>query len=194
MRSIAAILLVALLASTGVARGATEVAGVKFEDAARVGAATLALNGAGLRARLFIKVYAMGLYLPERKATTDAVLAQKGPKRIHIVTLRELTAQQFTEALVEGIQKNHNEAELAALKPAIDEFSTTMLAINTAAKGAVVQIDYLPDGGTQLVVNGQTRGKAIPGEAFYGALLRIWLGDRPAADDLKEALLGKSGG
>lgn len=194
MKSFVRIVVATLLAGAGSAWAALDVAGVKFEDAARIGNAPLALNGAGLRSRLFIKVYAMGLYLPERKGTTEAVLGQKGPKRIHIVTLRELTAQQFTEALVEGIQKNHTEAELATLKPAIDEFSATMLAIGTAAKGAVVQLDYLPESGTRLVVNGEPKGKPIPGESFYGALLKIWLGERPAADDLKEALLGKSGG
>jgi hypothetical protein len=43
-------------------------------------------------------------------------------------------------------------------------------------------------------VAGQQRGKDIPGEDFYRALLRIWLGEKPVQDDLKQALLGKAGG
>jgi hypothetical protein len=44
--------------------------------------------------------------------------------------------------------------------------------------------------GTQLVVDGKPAGKAIEGEDFYRALLRIWLGSHPVQEDLKKALLG----
>jgi hypothetical protein len=33
-------------------------------------------------------------------------------------------------------------------------------------------------------------GEALPDAAFYNALLRIWLGQKPADDELKTALLG----
>jgi hypothetical protein len=32
---------------------------------------------------------------------------------------------------------------------------------------------------------------AIPGEDFYEALLKIWLGNKPVQADLKDAMLGK---
>ena len=47
---------------------AAEVAGVKIDDKASVAGADLALKGAGLRKRLFFDVYAMGLYVADRKA------------------------------------------------------------------------------------------------------------------------------
>ena len=62
-------LLAALLfATTLPALAVTEVAGIKFEDTTKVGAGETALsqlNGAGMRSRLFLKVYALGLYLPQ---------------------------------------------------------------------------------------------------------------------------------
>lgn len=167
-----------------------EVAGVKFEDKAKVGAAELQLNGAGLRNRAFFKVYSIGLYLPEKKGTTDAVLALKGAKRLHIATLRELTAEQFADALVGSIEKNHTEAELAPLKARIEEFKATILSLNVAPKGSVVTLDWLPESGMRLSFNGQAKGKDIAGEDFYAALLKIWLGNHPAQDNLKDALLG----
>jgi hypothetical protein len=185
--------LVLTLALVAGAAQAAEVAGVKFEPRAKVGAAELVLNGAGVRTRAFFKVYAIGLYLPEKQTNPEGVLAVKGGKRLHLVTLRDLTAQQLADALIEQLQKNHTEAELAALKPAIDEFRATLLALNAAPSGTVVLIDYLPDSGTRLTVAGQPRGKPIPGEEFSRALLRIWLGDKPAQTDLKDALLGKAG-
>jgi hypothetical protein len=184
------VLAAALLAQPAMA---AEVGGVKLEDRVRLGAADLSLNGAGVRTRAFFKVYAIGLYLPEKKSAADAVLGLKGAKRIHIVTLRDLSAQQFADALVEQINKNHGEAELAALKPSVDEFKATLLALNAAPDGTVIDIDFAPDAGTRLAVNGQPRGKAIAGDEFYRALLRIWLGEKPAQSDLKEALLGKGG-
>lgn len=178
--------------AVGLAHAAVEVAGVKFDDKTRLGATELQLNGAGQRSRLFFKVYAIGLYLTEKKATTADVLALKGAKRLHVVTLRELTAEQFAEALVEGIHKNHSDAEMAPLQPRIEEFKNAILAVKTAAKGDVITIDWLPENGTRLSINGKQQGKDLAGEDFYNALLKIWLGSKPAQDDLKEALLGKS--
>lgn len=169
---------------------ATEVAGVKFEDRAKVGTTELQLNGAGLRSRAFFKVYSIGLYLPEKTSSPDAVLNLKGAKRLHIVTLRELTAEQFADALVSSIEKNHTEAELAPLKTRVEEFRSIILSLDVAPKGAVVALDWLPGSGTRLSFNGQPIGKDIAGDDFYRALLKIWLGNRPAQGDLKEALLG----
>jgi hypothetical protein len=190
-RFLAALVLATALAG-GHASAATEVAGVKFDDKVRLGAAELTLNGAGLRTRVMFKVYAIGLYLPERQTTAETALAAKGPSRIQIVTLRDLTAKQFAEALMESLQKNNSEAELAAIKPAVDEFRSTLLSLEAAPSGSKIAIDYSPEAGTRLTLNGQPKGKAIPGEEFRRALLKVWLGDKPVQTDLKDALLGRS--
>ncbi|MBP8162985.1 MAG: chalcone isomerase family protein, partial [Propionivibrio sp.] len=39
---------------------------------------------------------------------------------------------------------------------------------------------------------GQVRGSDFAGEDFFNALLKIWLGNKPVQDDLKQALLGKA--
>lgn len=194
-------LAILLLSLSLPALAALEVAGAKFDDKAKVmrsgiqadGAGDTVLNGAGLRNRVFFKVYAIGLYLPQKAATTAEVLAAKGAKRIAIITLRDLTAEQFVDALIEALNKNHDEATLKALQPKIDQFRSTMLAIGNAPEKSVVNLDWLPDTGTRLSFNGAQKGSDIVGEDFYRALLRIWLGGKPAQDDLKEKLLGKSG-
>jgi hypothetical protein len=168
---------------------AAEVAGVKIEDRTRVGDADLALNGAGLRTRLFFQVYAIGLYLPQKSSTPDAILAQPGPKRVAIHMLRDVGADTFTEALADGIRANHSEAEAKALEPRIKELAAIMAEIKEAKKGMALTLDWT-GAGTQLVVDGKPAGRPIAGEDFYRALLRIWLGDKPVQDDLKKALLG----
>jgi hypothetical protein len=40
-------------------------------------------------------------------------------------------------------------------------------------------------------VNGEAKGRAIPGVDVYRALLRVWLGDHPGSSGLKRALLGR---
>lgn len=178
----------ALLAFAVTAHAATEVAGVRFEDDDQIAGQALHLNGAGLRTRLFFKVYAMGLYLPAAGRNAEQAVADPGPKRIRIVTLRELTARQFAEALIEGVHKNHDPAALEALGPRLKSFESALLAIDKAPEGTRVQIDFAPDRGTQLFVNEQARGEVLPGADFYAALLRVWLGQAPADADLKGAL------
>lgn len=168
-----------------------DVAGVRFDDRSTVAGSDLALNGAGLRTRFMLKVYAMGLYLPRRADTPDAIATLAGPKRIQIVTLRDLTAEQFADALVEGLKKNHSEAEFAKLQARSDEFRNALLTIKAAPAGTQIRLEWLPASGTRLSVGNDARGKDIPGEDFYRALLRIWLGDKPVDADLKNALLGK---
>lgn len=188
--------LVPALAETGIT-----VAGVHFPATAKIdnsgppteNTTPLTLNGAGLRGVLFIKAYAMGLYLPQRATTTADILAQRGSKRIRIVVLRNLSAEQFADALVKGIHKNHGEAELAALNPRLESFRATLLTQGEAVKGTAILLDWLPGstgGITRLTVNGKHVGNPVPGEDFYQALLRIWLGERPAAGGLKRDLLG----
>ncbi|HMW18777.1 MAG TPA: chalcone isomerase family protein [Accumulibacter sp.] len=170
---------------------AAEVGGVKFDDKVRLGNAELSLNGAGIRKKAVFKVYALALYLPEKRETADAALALKGTKRISIQLLRDLSATQFVEALQDGLTNNHSPAEMALLKDRLKQFSDTLLAIGEARSGSVLNIDWLPDSGTRLLVNGQSKGKDIAGEDFYKALLKIWLGGKPVQDDLKQALLNK---
>ena len=174
---------------------AAEVAGVKLEDRLRLapGGPELVLNGAGIRTRVFFKVYVAGLYLAEKKSAPGEVLALPGPKRVSMTMLRDLGAQQLSDALVEGIRNNSNAAEQEALKARTDELVAIMNSIGEAKTGDRIQLDFLPDSGTRVVVNGEPRGKPIAGEDFYRALLRIWLGDKPVDGDLKQGLLGRPG-
>ena len=165
---------------------AAEVAGVTIDDKARVGNTELTLTGAGLRKRLFFQVYAIGLYVQDRKADP---IAQPGPKRVQIHMLRDVGADTFNEALVEGIKANHSEAEAAALEPRVKQLGATIAEIKEARKGMSIALDWT-GAATQVVIDGKPAGAPIAGEDFYRALLRIWLGEKPVQDDLKKSLLG----
>ena len=170
---------------------AIEAGGVRFDDRINLGGSELLANGAGVRTKYVFDVYAMALYLPAKATTAEAVAAQKSTRRIALQLLRDVGAADFVDALRSGIQANLSEGEYSALKPQIEQFAATLLAVKEVTKGTPVLIDYLPTSGTRVTIAGQVRGKDIPGDAFYDALLKIWLGGKPVQADLKTKLLGK---
>lgn len=186
-----AALLAALLAVPGLQ--AAEVAGVRVPDVLRVGDRELLLNGAGLRSKLFIKVYVGALYVERKAASPEALLDGTGPRRMSLRLLRDLDAGSLQSALDDGLRDNHTPAQLAAIKPQADALAAIMKGIGQAREGDIIALDF-PGDGVVVSVNGQARGEvrdAKNGAAFARALLKVWLGDKPADASLKKALLGQ---
>lgn len=179
----------ALSLSTFAAQAAVTIDGITFQDTAQVAGQTLQLNGAGKRVRIIVDVYAMGLYVPKVDSSASALIPGAGPRSARIVLMRDLTGADFAEAMAKGIEQNHGSADLAKLQARLDELGTAMKAFGQLRKGTVVQMNQVPGTGLQVIVNGETKIKGIPGDDFYAALMRIWLGDKPADKDLKKALL-----
>ena len=165
---------------------AAELEGVKLDEQTSVAGSEVALLGAGLRTRLFFKVYVIGLYVSNLKGDP---LTQPGPKRVQIQMLRDVDAATFTDALAEGIKANASEAEAKALEPRVKQLSAVMAEVKEAKKGMRIALDWTGRQ-TQVLIDGKPAGSPIEGEDFYRALLRIWLGEKPVQDDLKKALLG----
>jgi long-chain acyl-CoA synthetase len=188
-------LILALIAAAALplAAPAAEVAGVKLDDKVRIApnAPELVLNGAGVRTRLFVKVYAAGLYATEKKPAAAEVLALGGPKRFAMVMLRDVTAAQLTDALNDGFKANNSPADQERYKAQLAELTAIMTALGGTKKGETVALDFLPESGTRVQLNGETKGKPIADEGFYRALLKVWLGDNPVDADLKKGLLGQ---
>lgn len=182
--------LVVGLAALGAHAQPAELEGVKLAPTAQVGAAALQLNGAGVRTRAIFSVYVAALYVPQKASDAATLLAQKGPRRITLTMLRTVDADTFAEALNDGLRKNHSEAQLAGFKAQIEALNASLKAAGEAKKGDVIQLEFTPEAGTRVTVNGQAKGSAIAGEDFYAAVLRIWLGDKPVDANLKKGLLG----
>ena len=184
MRKIIMVMAALLVAS---AANAVEVAGVKIDDKASVGGQELVLNGAGLRTKVFFKVYVAGLYVPAKSGSVAAVL-ENGPRRIQINLMRDVSADEFVGALVDGMKANNSEVELAAVKAATDQFVAIMKGAGAVKEKDVVTLDFI-DGTTKVGLNGVAKG-TVPGVAFNRALTNIWLGEHPVQADLKKAMLG----
>jgi hypothetical protein len=168
---------------------AVEIEGVKLADKVQAGNSSLQLNGAGIRTKLFFKVYVGALYLSEKKQTAAAVLADSGAKRLTMVMLRELSSEKLLDAFEKGLAANNSPAELAALDSGIKPFLAIFRSTTAVNKGDVIALDYVPGEGTRVSINGVEKGR-MAGAEFNRALLKIWLGEEPVSEDLKKSLLG----
>ncbi len=196
MKNFLALVLLTAIFGNSAARAA-DIDGVKIDDKAVLakGVPELVLNGAGLRHKFaFIKVYIGSLYLTQKKNDNEAIFADPGPKRVsmHILS-SEVTAQDLIASMNNALAENLSPHELALLEKRIRDLNAMMSSLKTINKGSVVHLDYLPNVGTRVIVDGQER-ITIPGEDFFRAMLHIWIGNKPVDGRLRDAMLGKGSG
>ncbi|MDE2400903.1 MAG: chalcone isomerase family protein [Burkholderiales bacterium] len=190
MKSIARTLLLTAALVALPALAAVEVKGIKFADTYQVANQPLQLNGAGLRVKIIVNVYAAGLYVTKKDANATNLIAQPGAKSVQIVLLRDLSGEDFADAMIKGFKANNSEADVIKLQGKLDELKSLMLTFGTVKKGTALHMDFVPGSGTHVLVDGKSAGREISGDDFYQALLRIWLGNKPVDSDLKDSLLG----
>ncbi|MBI5717916.1 MAG: chalcone isomerase family protein [Burkholderiales bacterium] len=171
--------------------GTIDAGGVKLPTTANVGGTALALNGAGVRYRFVLRVYSAGLYLSAKAGTPEAVLAASGPKRMHVVMLRDIDAEQLGRLFTRGMQDNAPKDTFSRSVPGTLRLAEIFSSRKKLAAGENFSIDWLPGTGTVILVNGQPQGAPIKEPEFFQALMLIWLGGQPVDASLKEALLGR---
>jgi len=160
-----------------------KIGGIQLPDETDKYGANLQLNGAGLRKKVVIKVYAGGLYLPQKNSNAHEVILLNDPMfmRMHFI-YKKVDNQKLIDAWLEGFS------------PVLDNFSKEITQFNAmfstpALKGDVYDILYIPGKGTAVVINGVNQG-FVPGYEFKKAVFSIWLGENSALPKLKEKLLG----
>jgi len=181
----------ALGASTGAAQ-VVEVSGVKLEPRISVAGKPLQLNGAGVRYRAVFRVYTAGLYLEQKADTTEAVMAQGGPKRMTITMLRDIDSGELGKLFARGMEDNMDRKQFSRLIPGVMRMSQVFTDHKQLKTGETFVLDWIPGTGTVLTVKGQVEGEPFREPEFFEALMRIWLGPKPADWQLKDALLGKA--
>ncbi|HSW07752.1 chalcone isomerase family protein [Aquabacterium sp.] len=168
-----------------------ETAGVKYDSSAQVAGSALQLNGAGIRYKAIFKVYTAGLYLNAKAGTPEAVLANSGPKRMHIVMLRDIDANELGKLFTRGMQDNAPREEFVKSIPGTIRMGELFAAKKKLSAGENFSVEYVPGSGTTVLVNGKSSGEPIREPEFFNSLLLIWLGKSPADSMLKESLLGR---
>jgi hypothetical protein len=184
----------ALVTSQVFAQGVqpVELASVRLPATMPVGSASLQLNGAGIRYRFVVKVYVAGLYLNGKAASTEAALAMPGPKRMHVVMLRDIDANELGRLFTRGMQDNSSRDEFSKSIPGTIRMGEIFAAKKRLAAGESFSLDWVPGQGSFVLVNGRPQGEPIREPEFFSSVMRIWLGNNPADAQLKEALLGRA--
>jgi hypothetical protein len=166
---------------------AVEVAGVQVADTANVSGQTLVLNGAGVRTKFFFDIYIGALYLPSKTTSAQTAINSKANKRVWMYFLYdEVSKDKLTYGWTKGFEKN-SKNNFEQLQARLNQFNSFF---HDMKKGDTVAYDFNTDGTTTIIINGKSVG-SILGEDFQQALLAVWLGKKPADDDLKEAMLGE---
>jgi hypothetical protein len=169
---------------------AIEVAGVRFDHTIQLGGKPAVLNGAGVRYKAVFKVYAAGLYLAGRASTPEDVIAMPGPKRIHLVLLRTMDANEFGKIMSAGIEKNATRDEFVRSLPGIIRMGEAAAQHKELHAGDTMTVEWVPEVGATLYVKGRAEVGPLKDVAFFNAMAKIWLGMKPADAALKEAMLG----
>jgi Chalcone isomerase-like len=180
----------ALAFALGAHAATIDVAGVKLDDTIELRGSRLQLNGAGIRFKTVFKVYTAALYLASKGSTTEEVLASSGPKRVTITMLRSIDANELGKLFTRGVEDNSPRSEFSQLIPGLMRMSQMFSDQKQLQGGDNFTIDWVPGTGCVITIKGVVQ-EPIKEQAFFNALVRIWLGPNPADWKLKDALLGR---
>ena len=148
----------------------------------------LKLNGAGIRTKFIFDIYVGALYLSMNSKDAKQILNDTSSKRISMHFLYgKIDKEKMTSGWTDGFEDNLSDAQFAALKPSIDKFNAAF--DSDTVKGDIVIIDFIGNKETSVTINGAEKVH-VAGADFQRAVLSIWLGESPADEDLKEAMLG----
>ena len=183
MRKTFLVILIMAFVFTSIAM-ALEIGGKVLPDKIKAGENELLLNGAGLRKKLIIKVYAGALYLPESCSNANKIIEADEPMAVKMHFIYKAVAP---EKLIEAWNTGFGKSDISNLQEEIATFNSYFA--EDAKKDEVYDIIYVPEVGTSVYMNNELKG-TIPGLEFKKAVFSIWLGEQTELPKLKKAMLG----
>lgn len=144
------------------------------------------LNGFGIRTKLVWDIYVGSLYLPKKTSEANRALTMQGPRRISIYFAHDVPKEKLIEGWQDGFINNNSDDQLNSLQARLTESYKYLTDMKV---GDHIDIDSHPEKGSLLWINGKLR-HSIPGDDYFNAVLKIWLGDKPAQGPLKRCMLG----
>jgi len=180
------LILIALVSFSMTTTAQTVVGDATLPNTMTLEGSSLALNGAGMREKLWIDLYAGGLYTQSKMKNAKAVVNadETMVMKLHIVS-KLITTEKMVDAVNDGFDAAMN-GDTSSLASEIEKFKGFF---NYEIKnGNVIDIAYVKGKGSVAYSDGKELG-SIPGLAFKKALFAIWLGNDPADKGLKKDML-----
>jgi len=163
--------------------------GITLPEQVKVGNTTLHLNGAGIRSKFVFDIYVGALFLPSKTHSAKTIINDTGANQVSMYFVYdEISQEKMINGWNEGFENVLSATERDKLKTQIATFNQ---AFGKTVTGDVIVVAYSPEKGTEVIINKQSKA-TIPGFEFHQALMKIWFGDDPVDDDLKEGMLGKT--
>lgn len=164
----------------------TEVAGVELPNSFEIDEAELNLNGAGVREKFWMDMYAGGLYTTQKMNNAQKVMNADAPMviKLHIVS-GLISSDKMSSAVEEGFE-NSTKGNMKPFRAKIDKFKSFFS--EEISKNDVFDITYSPSIGVVVFKNKKELGN-IEGLEFKKALFGIWFCDKPADKDLMKGML-----
>ncbi len=171
----------------------------EFETIKLSDGTSLVLNGVGKVKQLSDDYYYGALYLNRPEHDIDKIIRLNTPKRMQIrIAYKNISARRFGQYWKEAIAINNPrniwEPHIKSILGFTRFFNQTLI------KGDRIDLDFLPEHGTMVYLNGVLLGEisflddVLLGKkqsaAFYNLLLMTWVGDRAPNPEFKKAILG----
>jgi hypothetical protein len=121
--------------------------------------------------------------LLRRDCNVDDLLA--APMRLEFSYNREVPGDAFAKAALNFLEKNLNDRDFEQLKPRFERFNSHYRDIGDGDTYAMIYQDEQ----LLLMLNDKPLTEE-KGDRFAKAYLRIWFGEKPYSNNLKQALLG----
>jgi len=165
-----------------------KIARVPIEEQVAYSGSNFGLIGAGIRNKFIIRLYVGSLYTNQPIIDENSVL--KGPAQ-SVIRLDIISNIITSELMQETVQTGFDKAmggDTSSLQSQIDDFIGVFSEeIN---KGDQFNFISIPGRGV-IAFKGERELTTINDDRFREVLFSIWLGDDPAEESLKKAMLGK---
>ena len=180
------VLLVLLVSA--VPLSAMEIGGKQLPDSVTEAGQKLILNGAGLRSKLFFKIYAGALYLPAPSHDPAEIINADTSMMVRMHFIYDgVSAEKLQNGWKEGFALTAPKAD-AALQQSMTDFIS--LFDREAKEDDIYDILWQQGKGLEIRFNGKTIG-SLTGIELKKALFGIWFGPKPVDKNLKEGMVGK---
>ncbi len=185
MKKITLVLVALISLSTATAQIRVGKAILPYEE--NFGDTDLKLNGAGMRKVLWIDMYAGGLYLTKKSKDPKEILDADETMAIKLNIVSGFVTQK---KMIKAVKDGFDRATFGNTK-ALDERINKFIKFfsEPIVKNDIFDIVYIKGKGVTAFKNEKELG-VIKGRDFKYALFKIWLGDEPASEEIKNGMLG----
>lgn len=146
----------------------------------------LKLKGTGTRAKLWMDMYTLGLFVSDTKQDAIKIVSGNETAIVRLSIISGLiTAEKMDKAIRDGFKKS-TDGKTETIKNEIEDFLNVFK--QGVEKKDLFQFTYRTEIGTTILKNGKELAE-IKGLPFKRALWGIWLGKNPVDKKLKAELM-----